>query len=260
MENIHDILVAMSVKSSGDWEKVYMMLKQKVPITKEEIDEAYGKLKCKCLVFTDAIYPESLKNIWHPPLVLFYYGNISLLDSSKIISVVGSREPNEYSIETTERIIREILNKDREVVIASGMAKGIDSKAQRTAMDLGMGVISILGSGIDRPYPDSSADLYQYCKSGKGLVLSEYPLEIPPERDHFPFRNRIIAGLCRSLLVTECKVRSGTSVTVWHAIEFGKNVLVVPHDYKDDDMTGQLIKDGADVALEGSDILNTLVY
>ncbi len=260
MENIHDILVAMSLRSSGDWEKVYAMLKEKVPITREEIDQAYGKLKCQCLAFTDAIYPENLKNIWHPPFVLFYYGNISLLDSTRIVSVVGSREPDEYSLETTDRLVREILTKENGVVIASGMAKGIDSKAQRAAMALGREVIAVLGSGIDRPYPDSSEDIYQYCRSGKGLVLSEYPLSVAPDRDHFPFRNRIIAGLCQSLLVTECKVRSGTSITVRHAVEFGKNVVVVPHDFKDDDMTGMLIKDGADVALEGADILNTLTY
>lgn len=254
MEKIHDVLLTMGVRTNGSWEKEYDMLKKKVPISKKEVDEAYGRLACEGLAFTDPLYPENLKNIWHPPLALFYYGNIGLLKAPRIVSVVGSREATPYGLAMAERLVGGALAIDRDLVIASGMALGIDAQAQRTAMAQGAGVISVLGSGIERPYPDSSRDIYEYCKSGKGLVLSEYPFEVEPDREHFPFRNRIIAGICQVLLVVECQRKSGTSVTVRHAVEFGKTVLTVPHDVTPDDLTGDLIREGSGVCIEPLDL------
>lgn len=259
MESIRNILLAMSISNNGDWEKMYAMLKNKVYLDSEEIHKNYAKVKSNFLTITDATYPTKLKQCWHPPLCLYYYGNISLLDSNKILSVVGSRENSNYSKNAVEKIVRNVVRLDKDVIVCSGMAKGIDSIAMRAAMKENGKVISILGSGIENPYPLENKDIYEYCKTENGLILSEWPLDFEPLKENFPIRNRLIATLADTLFVGQCNVMSGTSITIKYALEFGKNICVLPQPISDEDMSNQLIKDGAEVVLNAQDLYNNLI-
>jgi len=258
MENMRDILVAMSVKQNGDWNRMYTMLKNKEQLSKEEIHQNYSKVGSNVLTIIDPDYSSKLKNCWHPPLCLYYYGDISLLNSNKVISVVGTRNCNEYSRNSVTKIVKEAIEKDRDIVICSGMAKGIDAAAMRAAMEAGGKVIGVLGSGIERVYPEENKDIYDYCKEGKGLILSEWPMEVAPEKDNFPFRNRLIATLGDILFVGQCDSRSGTSTSVKYSLELGKSIYVLPQHISPNDMSNQLIKDGAEVVTKTEDLLDGL--
>ena len=108
----------------------------------------------------------------------------------------------------TEDILNDLHEKIDSLTIISGMAKGIDGIAMRTAIKNSDNVIAILGSGIDNPYPKENIDIYEYCKtSNKGLILSEYPLDTKPLKENFPIRNRLIAGLCDCVFVPEAKIK-----------------------------------------------------
>lgn len=258
LDSMHDILLAMSIKNNGDWNKMYEMLKKKIYLEEEEIRQAPSKINSYFLTLADSNYPEKLKDCWHPPICFYYYGNLSLLGSKSILSVVGSRTPNDYSILKTEELISQTVKANKEVVVCSGMAKGLDSIAMRASMSQGGKIIAILGSGIDEVYPFDSKDIYEYCKTNNGLVLSEWPNKIPPDKSHFPFRNRLIASLADALFVGQCQVQSGTSITVRYALDAGKNILVLPQQTDENDMSDVLIKEGAEVVLSHKDLLQGL--
>lgn len=255
METIHDILMTMSRLTEGDWSKIYGMLKNKRPVSPEEIKQTYAGLDCKAVCFTDKDYPDRFKEVYNPPFCLFYKGDFDCLTGGRILGVVGSRTASEANLSLCEKLVQDTISADSDIIICSGMARGIDSKAMRTAMAAGRRIIAVLGSGISNPYPEESRDIYDYCASGKGVVISEYPGAVSPIASHFPFRNRLIAALSSALLVVECRKRSGTSTTVRQALDLGKDILVVPQPVSDSDGSNMLIRDGASVCLEAKDIL-----
>lgn len=254
LKTLHEVLVALAVKADGDWNGIYQMVKNKVILPDEEVNALFGKVKSGAITVVDEDYPSAFKETFHQPLVVFYYGDKSLLAGKRILSVVGSRKASDYSLGMTRRVVGEALDADSDLIICSGMANGADAMAMRVAMGKGRKIIGILGSGIDSPYPEASKDIYDYCVEGKGLVISEYPLDIAPDREHFPFRNRLIAALGQVLLVSQCERKSGTSITIRYAIDGGKDILAIPQRYSPDDMVCRLIADGAGVAIEGRDI------
>jgi DNA processing protein len=136
----------------------------------------------------------------------------------------------------------------------SGLARGIDTMAHQTTVNFHGKTIAVLGSGIDRCYPDENQAIYEIMKK-EHLVVSEYPNQTEPHKDHFPWRNRIIAGLAQALFVAEAKKRSGTLITVGYALYLGKDVYVLPHLATTDNSTNRLIKDGAILVESAHDIL-----
>lgn len=251
-----DIIIYLAIKYAGDWNRIYQAIKEKEIVDEDEVQHSILTLKSQVVTIIDDHYPELLKKIYKPPFVLFYYGSLSFLDDPfRLIAVIGSRQASRYGLTMTTKITKELL--DEGCSIISGLARGIDGQAHQTALDHHGKTIAVLGSGIDHCYPYEHKALYQTIKE-KHLLLSEYPGDTEPHKDHFPWRNRIIAGLASGVFVAEAKKRSGTLITVGYALYLGKEVFVLPHLAGTDNSTNRLIKDGAVLVENGQDILEHL--
>ncbi|MBV7390052.1 DNA-processing protein DprA [Enterococcus alishanensis] len=195
------------------------------------------------ITYCDEIYPEELRQIPQPPLVIFYKGNIDLISRSKI-AVVGARNASNYGFDVCKKLVGDLVK--HQFVIVSGLAKGIDSYAHQFAISYFGKTIAVIGTGLDICYPKESANL-QIEMAKNHLILSEYPNGTSPQKFHFPMRNRIIAALASGVLVVEAKVRSGSLITAQVALEYGKEVFAVPGSIIDGRSSGchQLIQDGA---------------
>lgn len=170
--------------------------------------------------YWDDIYPEQLKNIPDPPVILYAFGDVGLLNTD-MISVVGTRKATQYGKKMTSEIVRMLSN----YTIISGMAFGIDTIAHENSEK----TIAILGCGIDIVYPKSNFALYEKLKK-ENLILSEYFPGTPPLKHFFPYRNRIIAALSEKTIVIEAAKKSGSLITARFAIEYGKEVYALPGD------------------------------
>ena len=253
IQKARDVLICLSVLEGGDWNRILRRVQKNELPSDEEIDAIMKGLKCKCLTYVDAEYPQWLKMMRCPPFVLFYYGDISLLlkEPEKCLAVIGSREYSEYGANATREIVKDVA---KELVIVSGLAKGIDTIAAETAIAHGGKTIAILGSGIDNCYPLENIPLYNQIKS-QHLLISEYPGKTTPDSYHFPFRNRLIAYLSKCILVTEAGERSGTSITVNWGLCSGKNIMCIPYPFGVSSACHRLIKEGALLVENGNDVL-----
>ena len=176
---------------------------------------------------TSPYYPEELRRIPAPPILLTARGNIGLLNMRRKLAIVGTRKPSPYTEEVTAAMIAGL--KGQEIVIVSGFAKGIDSIAHKTALDNGLPTIGVLGCGINVNYPRENMQLRDRMLSdGNGLFLSEYMPGVQPFPANFPKRNRILSGICYATAVMEAAARSGSLVTARCALEQGRQVLCVP--------------------------------
>ena len=235
-------LLYLAIKHQGAWDPIYQDLKDKVEIDEKEAEKVISEVKSNYITILDDNYPVSLKETYKPPFVLFYYGDISLLDDKhNKIAVVGSRKYSKYGKAMTEELVRGIA---KDFVVVSGMALGIDAIAHRATIESGGKTVGVLGNGIDFHYLEENKDIYEECKKNH-LVISEYPGTTPPNPSCFPIRNRIIAGLCNNLLVTEGKVRSGTQITALLMVQKSGNVCCVPTRAGEDSICNHLIKEGA---------------
>ncbi len=203
-------------------------------------------------------YPQKLKNIYDPPIALYYKGKLDLDNFS--IAVVGSRRTTGYGAKTACRLSYDLAM--RGVTIVSGLARGIDSIAHKGCLDAGGKTIAVLGCGIDNIYPPENTALFKDIIDSEGLVLSEYPPGMPPLQHNFPARNRIISGMSNGVLVIEAAKRSGSLITAGCALEQGREVFAVPGniDCAYSMGTNQLIKEGAKLVLNASDILEEFEY
>jgi DNA processing protein len=251
-----EIIIYLAIKYQGDWNAIYQAIKQKELVDESLVQRTVTSLSCQVLTIIDDRYPEALKKIYKPPFVLFYEGDIGLTHLlEKTIAVIGSRTPSAYGLMMTETITQSLIEEG--MMIVSGLAYGVDIKAHQTALHHGGRTIAVLGSGIDVCYPQSHRETFLAIKE-KDLLISEYPPGTPAHKDHFPWRNRIIAGLSRGVFVAEAKKRSGTLITVGYALYLGKDVYVLPHQANTDNSTNQLIKDGAILVESGQDIMEHL--
>jgi DNA processing protein len=186
-------------------------------------DELAGQ-NASFITFLDEEYPDILREIPDFPIILFYRGDIGLL-KRELFSVVGTRSPSAYGKRVTREFADELSRAG--FVIVSGMARGVDTIAHRTALSNGMPTIAVWGTGIDVVYPSENRDLASEIVKN-GLIITEYRPKTPPVNYNFPHRNRIISGLSRSVLVTEAGEKSGSLITVNYAVDQGKNVYIVP--------------------------------
>ena len=249
------ILIYLAIKYEGDYNKMLLAIENHdCDISLDEAVKTYESLDCHVLTLLDYDYPEKLKKIWHPPLVLFYYGDISLLDKHSI-AVVGSREYNEEGKACTEKIVSEL---DKDIVIVSGLAKGIDAIAHECAINNGARTIAVLGSGIDYCYPTENKELFDEIKK-KHLLISEYPFKSSPDSIHFPTRNRIVIGLSDAVYVPQINCyHSGTMSSLNLANESGRLVFVAPHHQGSSTVNNALINEGAILADSASQMINEL--
>ena len=195
----------------------------------------------------DPEYPQLLREIPTPPPLLYYRGEIDLQENSgqkPLVGIVGTRQPTEYGIKWTRQISTALAKNGFTVV--SGMAEGIDTESHSAALKAGGRTIAIMGTGVDVIYPHKNRDLYQQILKC-GIVISEYPAKTPPNRTHFPRRNRIIAGLSRAVLVIEAGIKSGALITATYANEFCRDVYALPGRIDDQPSQGclKLISQGA---------------
>ncbi|HEO2924733.1 TPA: DNA-protecting protein DprA [Streptococcus agalactiae] len=209
--------------------------------------------KFPVLSILDSNYPLELKEIYNPPVLLFYQGNIELLSKPKL-AVVGARQASQIGCQSVKKIIKETNN---QFVIVSGLARGIDTAAHVSALKNGGSSIAVIGSGLDVYYPTENKKLQEYM-SYNHLVLSEYFTGEQPLKFHFPERNRIISGLCQGIVVAEAKMRSGSLITCERALEEGREVFAIPGNIIDGKSDGchHLIQEGAKCIISGKDILS----
>lgn len=200
----------------------------------------------------DEEYPGSLRNIHNAPFVLYYQGNLTLLQDMGI-AIVGARKASQYGRIVARKLASELAAAG--AVIVSGMARGIDTEAHRGALEAGV-TIAVLGSALDCPYPPENKKLYQLIAE-KALVVSEFPAGTRPEPGNFPMRNRIICGLSRGVVVVEAGQRSGALITADFALEQGRDVFAVPGPINSSSSVGtnHLIQQGAKLVCSVEDIV-----
>ena len=211
----------------------------------------------------DAAYPRLLLETPDLPAVLHYRGTVEPLENQGLISaiaIVGTRFPSDYGRRWTRTISAALA--EAGFLVVSGLAAGIDTEAHESCLNAGGRTIAVMGTGIDVIYPASNRSLAERIIS-QGLLLSEYPAKTPPERTHFPRRNRIIAGLCRATLVLEAPQKSGALITARLANDYCRDVYVLPGSLDNPRCRGclELLNQGAHVILDEKyllDLLSTL--
>lgn len=201
-------------------------------------------------------YPRQLLQIHNPPIVLYVWGTLTP-DDSQSISVVGSRKTSHYGLESAKKLSYQLAYAGLTVI--SGLARGIDTAAHQGALAAKGRTIAVIGSGLQELYPPENADLAAKIAES-GAVVSEYPMAYPPSTQTFPYRNRIVAGWSRGLLVVEAGLKSGALITADQAIEAGRLVYAVPGQIDRPTSFGsnRLIQQGAKLVMSASDILDDL--
>lgn len=217
----------------------------------EQIKEDLNRYQVITII--DKNYPSMLKPIIDPPIVLYALGNTALLQDSPAFSVIGTRHPTALAMDKIKYFVEPLVQ--RQWVIVSGMAKGIDSLAHWMALTKGK-TIAVLGGGFYHIYPKQNLSLFNEIKE-KGLILSEYPPQVSPKPYHFPERNRIISGLSFGTLVIEAKEKSGTLITVDQALDQGREVYAIPDSPFTPQAKGchKMIQDGAKLVTTAEDII-----
>ncbi len=205
----------------------------------------------------DPRYPQRLREIFDPPLLLFALGRTELMPSHSI-AVVGTRRPTPYGIAATERLSADLAKAG--LTIVSGMARGIDTAAHKAALEAEGLTVAVFGCGIDVLYPSENRRLYDDI-ARRGLLLSEFPMGAPAFPQNFPIRNRIVSGLSLAVIVVEGAQHSGSAITAKLAMDQGRDVFAVPGNVTSKMSWGPnlLIKDGcAKLVQEWTDVTNEL--
>ena len=216
------------------------------------------KKKMALVLREDAQYPPLLRQIAHPPHLLYVYGETDLTDRFPV-AVVGTRRASAYGLTHTREIAAELARTG--VCVVSGLALGIDAAAHTGALDGGGRTVAVLGSALDKPYPQENEPLMRRILESGGSVVSEYAPGTPPSRYSFLQRNRIIAGMCLGTLVTEGPRRSGALNTATRTLENGREVFDLPGnvDSPGAQLPNMLISEGARLVTGAADILSALV-
>ena len=222
-----------------------------------EVEKNYEELCRQKIWFIpqdDKRYPGRLKRLEHPPYALYCLGQLPE-EKCPAVAVIGARECSEYGRYVAEAFTAKMAASG--VLIISGMARGIDGIGQKAALAAKGRTYAVLGCGVDVCYPGSNRRLYQEILDGGGGILSTFPPGTQPLKQHFPERNRIVAGLSDVVLVVEARLKSGTWITVDMALEQGKSVYAVPGRVTDrlSDGCNYLIRQGAGIALTPEDVL-----
>jgi DNA processing protein len=215
------------------------------------------KIGAQLLNWNEAEYSKLLRSIYDPPPLLYLRGDPGVLDRH-VIAIVGTRRPTPYGNQVAERLGRDLAA--RGLVIASGLARGIDASAQRGACSAERGgVIGVLGTGIDIQYPKENRKLYAEVEK-RGVIVSEFPLGTPPAPENFPIRNRIVAGLALGTVVVQGEQYSGSIITARLGMEFSRETYAVPGNVTEPMSFAphQLIRQGAKLVAGWEDVIEEL--
>jgi DNA processing protein len=248
---------AAELKAAGlDAKSIETIVATRPQISPDAELERLERNHINALTWNDPAFPAKLKEIYDAPPILYVRGNITPEDEWTI-AVVGTRRATIYGREVTERLVTELVR--NRITIVSGLARGVDSIAHRTALEVGGRTIAVFACGLDTVYPPENVKLAQSIIE-HGALVSEYPLGIKPKKEHFPLRNRIMSGLSLGVLVTEGDVDSGALITVKWALEQNREVFAVPGNIFSPASRGvnRLIKEGAKLVSDVQDILEEL--
>ncbi|MGO2950154.1 DNA-processing protein DprA [Lentilactobacillus kefiri] len=240
-------IAQLNRRNAAVFEKSYQQLMQNDQLVSDLLEDEHW------ISIFDPEYPLQLREAYAPPLVLFYRGNLELLERP-LLGIVGARDCTSYSVEILKHLIPGRVSNT--MTIVSGLAKGVDTLAHQCAIANNGRTIGVIGTELDISYPYSNQQL-QTTISKNHLLISEYPNHTKGFRSHFPERNRIIAGLVQSVLVTEAKKHSGSLITANLALQNNRNVLAVPGSISAPLSVGtnELIAAGAKPVMQDLDIL-----
>lgn len=216
-----------------------------------------SKHSARIITYWDEDYPTLLKEIFYPPILLYLKGSLKKIENNTI-AIVGTRMPTVYGKNQAEIFARELTNKN--LVIVSGMARGIDSIVHQTVLQSGGNTIAVIGSGIDVIYPPENKKLFQQI-SEQGLIISEYSLGTKPDAQNFPKRNRIISGLTLGTLIIETRINGGAMQTAAYAIDQNREIFAIPGNINSKQSEGpnSLIQRGeAKLVFSAEDIIEEL--
>jgi DNA processing protein len=210
----------------------------------------------RLVMLEDELYPEALKRIDDPPPLLYVLGDLTA-DDALAFAIVGGRNASYYGTAQAARFARDMAQ--RGVTVVSGLARGVDTSAHRTAVQAGGRTIAVVGSGLLNIYPPENRPFISELLEG-GAVISEFPLETPGVARNFPQRNRLISGLSLGILVVEATLRSGSLITARLAAEQGREVFALPGKVDSELSAGpnELIRQGAQLVTSPADIYEEL--
>lgn len=220
----------------------------------EKVESYLNQHHIHILLYHSSSYPAILREIHQPPAILYWKGNFSLADLN--IAVVGSRKADSYGLSVAEQLGSDLSKAG--VCVVSGLARGIDAKSHKGALNGSGGTIAVQGCGIDRIYPKENSRLAeQILAHEKGCIITEFPLGSIPSAWHFPQRNRIISGLSQGVVIVQAAVKSGAFITVETALEQGRDVFAVPGQINNPLSAGphRFLQEGARLITGVDDIL-----
>ena len=250
------MIIGLAIKYKGDWNSIYEGICKKEYLD-GDIIKTIKKMKCKVVTILDSNYPKQLKDVHHPPFVLFYYGNLSLIQNyHNNVSIVGSRHCSVYGGNITREIAGDLAEKGYTII--SGLALGIDAIAHTAALDVKGRTVAVLGCGLDICYLKDNIDIYRRIRDDNHLVISEYPEGTQPEMSYFPIRNRIIAGLSKTVVVTEAYAKSGSLVTAALTLRGHGSLMCVPYPAGAQSECNRLIMLGAYLVENAEDVVNQM--
>jgi DNA processing protein len=239
---------------------VDIVLEKRKAITPEQEWEKLLTHKVSVVTFEEKNYPKLLKEIHNPPALLYIRGDAELLTHEYSLAMVGTRKVSSYGKQVTPQLARDLASNG--IVVVSGLALGVDGLAHHGALESKGKTIAVLGSGIDSAsvYPSANRLLAERIVNEQGALISELPLGSMPLKMHFPYRNRIIAGMTLGTIVVEADLESGSLITAQAALEYNRQVFAVPGSIYNRVSAGpnNLLKLGARPVTNVKDILEEL--
>ena len=225
-------------------------------LQKNYFEEAEAELRfiedndIQVLSFLDKNYPSRLKPLDNAPILLYYKGTANL-NHPRIISIIGTRKPSVLGIATCEKLVEELIPYD--VMVVSGLAYGIDVTAHKKCIELGVETVGVLGHGLKQIYPMQHQQVAKQMLE-KGGLLTEFTSNTTPDRENFPMRNRIVAGMCDAVIVVETAQKGGSMITAMYANDYNKDVFAFPGRVNDPKLKGcnHLIKTHKAYLIESS--------
>jgi len=254
--------VAALVEKSGSVAEAWQSYPRKLSRAGGEVDWAgefarAEKFGVEIVTPADEAYPKMLREAPGAPLALYVKGSVRVL-SQPMVALVGTRRATACGRTLAEKMSYDLCKAGWGVV--SGLAIGIDAAAHRGALDAGGMTVGVIGSGLDRFYPEENRDLAREIVQKGGAVVSEFPFGRPPDQETFPIRNHVVAALSRGVVAVEAPVKSGTLITTGIAADLGRTVMAVPARPTDRMSSGclRLLRDGATLVRGADDILEAL--
>ena len=234
-ENIFRLTKAELQNTIKDKNICIDILEKKTLAEAEEIIKNHQKNNVNIISLFNNEYPTRLKEIYDPPLFIYYKGK-NILNNKRMLSVIGTREPTVYGLNNCKNFIKDL--KGYNITIISGLAYGIDITAHKEALNNNIATISVLAGGVDIVYPYAHKPIYDKILENNGCILSEFPLGTKHDKFRFPLRNRIIAGLSDGILVIEAGEKSGTEITALCGNEYNREVFAIPGNINSNKSTG----------------------